>query len=140
MQKNNMVACPYCGQEFKRITSKHLEKHNVSYDEYLKKYNSIKYMENLFIKFFDEYYITVRSKYLLYSTDGQTYTINSKKTISRVDETTGEVIESRALPLCKKQLQQHIKLKETIGIFFPAIGTKLIGLDLDINKIFNLTI
>lgn len=135
MQKNNMVACPYCGQEFKRITSKHLEKHNVSYDEYLKKYNSIKYMENLFIKFFDEYYITVRSKYLLYSTDGQTYTINSKKTISRVDETTGEVIESRALPLCKKQLQQHIKLKETIGIFFPAIGTKLIGLDLDINDV-----
>lgn len=135
MQKNDIVICPYCGQEFKRITSKHLEKHNVSYDEYLKNYNSIKYMENLMIKFFDEYYITVRSKYLLYSIDGQTYTVNSKKVSEGIDEVTGEVIKNRILPLCKKQLQNHIKLNETIGIFFPSIGTKLIGLDLDINDV-----
>ena len=135
MQKNTTVTCPYCGQEFKRITSKHLEKHNVKYDEYLKEYNSIKYIENLLIKFFDEYYITVRSKYLLYTMDGKTYTVNSKKAIERIDESTGEVIENKVLPLCKKQLQNHIKLKETIGIFFPSVGTKLIGLDLDINDI-----
>lgn len=143
MQENKLVKCPYCNMEFKRITPKHLEKHNVTYNEYLKEHEPIKYMENLLISFFDDYYITFRSKYLLYSTDGKTYTVNANKPVEKIDELTGEVIEHKPLKLCKKQLQQHLRLKETIGVFFPTVGTKLIGLDLDINdtealnKIYN---
>lgn len=143
MKNNSLIKCPYCGKEYKRITPKHLEKHGVTYNQYLKEYSPIKYMENLLIDFFDNYYITFRSKYLLYSLDGNTYTINANKVVQHTDEVTGEYTEYKPLKLCKKQLQQHLKLKETIGIFFPSVGTKLIGLDLDINdtealnKIYN---
>lgn len=135
MQKNEKVVCPYCGKDYKRITPKHLEKHGVTYDIYLKEYQPITYMENLLIRFFDDYYITFRSKYLLYTTDGKTYTINANKPIEKLDKETGEVVEHRPMKLVKRQLQQHLRQEETIGIFFPTIGTKIIGLDLDINDI-----
>lgn len=135
MQEKGPVKCPYCDKEFKRITSKHLEKHGVTYNKYLKEHHQVKYIENLLIKFFDEFYVTVRSKYLLYDLAGNTYTINTNKPIEKVDETTGEVIQHKPLVLCKKQLQKHLRLQETIGIFFPMIGTKIIGLDLDINDV-----
>lgn len=133
MQENELVKCPYCDKKFKRITSKHLEKHSVTYNQYLKEHHEVKYIENLLIQFFDEYYITVRSKYLLYDLNGNTYTINANKHVEKIDETTGEVTEYKPLILCKKQLQKHLRLKETVGIFFPRVGTKIIGLDLDIN-------
>ena len=135
MKENQFVKCPYCDREFKRITPKHLEKHNITYNQYLKEHHKIKYMENLLINFFDDFYITVRAKYLIYDLYGNTYTVNANKTIEKVNEATGEVTEYKHLVLCKKQLQKHIKCQETIGIFFPAIGTKIIGLDLDINDV-----
>lgn len=126
------IICPYCGKEFKRITKNHLDKHGVSYDQYLKEYQPIRYLENLLIKFFDDYYITIRSKYLVYPPTGDTYTISTSNITERVDKVTGEVKEYKPLPLCKKLLQNHIRQKETIGILFPTMGTKIIGLDLDI--------
>ena len=141
--ENNLITCPYCEKEFKRITPKHLEKHNVTYNEYLKEYFPVRYMENLLINFFDDYYITVRAKYLLYDLNGNTYTINTNKPVPYTDVETGEVKERKPMVLCKKQLQRHLKLKETIGIFFPMVGTKVICFDLDINdtealnKIYN---
>ena len=134
MNEEKLTICPYCGKGFKRITSNHLKKHGIEYNTYLKEYYPIKYMENLLINFFDEYYITVRSKYLIYPSNGSTYTVNASKTLEKIDEITGEVIEYKPLKLCKKQLQKHLRLKETIGIFFPNVGTRLIGLDLDINN------
>lgn len=131
-EKEDKVICPYCGKGFKRITANHLAKHGIEYNTYLKEYMPATYMENLLIKFFDDYYITFRSKYLLYPPNGNTYTINVNKPVEKVDNDTGEVITYTPQKLIKKQLQDHIRMKATIGIFFPTIGTKIIGLDLDI--------
>ena len=132
MKNKELVKCPYCGKEYKAITKGHLKKHNVTYEEYLREYKPVNYMEKLIIKFFREYYISVTYKYLSYPQDGKTYTINSHQEIEKVNNETGEVTVYKPLRLVDKQLQEHLRCKNTIGIFFPTIGTKLIGFDIDI--------
>lgn len=132
MKNKELVKCPYCGKEYKSITKGHLKKHNVTYQEYLREYKPVNYMEKLIIKFFREYYISVTYKYLSYPQDGKTYTVNSHQEIKKIDSETGEVTVYKPLRLVDKQLQEHLRCKNTIGIFFPTIGTKLIGFDIDI--------
>ncbi|WP_415292231.1 TOTE conflict system archaeo-eukaryotic primase domain-containing protein [Clostridium perfringens] len=132
MKNKELVKCPYCGKEYKAITKGHLKKHNVTYEEYLREYKPVNYMEKLIIKFFREYYISVTYKYLNYPQDGKTYTVNSHQEIKKIDSETGEVTVYKPLRLVDKQLQEHLRCKNTIGIFFPTMGTKLVGFDIDI--------
>lgn len=132
MKQKELIKCPYCGKEYKSITKGHLKTHGIEYEDYLREYSSIKYMEKIILNFFREYYITVTYKYLSYTPDGKTYTINSNHETERVDAETGEVKVYKPLRLVDKQLQDHLRHKSTVGIFFPTMGTKLIGFDIDI--------
>ena len=121
--------CPYCGQAFKRITANHLKKHNITWEQYLKEYKDDEYIDKLIEEFINNYYITVRSKYLIYK-------YREKKPITCK---ANDKIQKLHMGIIK----QHRSHTQTLGIFFPTIGSKIIGLDLDVldeellNKIYS---
>lgn len=122
--------CPYCGKEFKRLTTNHLKKHNITWEQYLQEYRKDDYIDKIIIDFLNDYYITVRSKYLIYN-------FREKNPITC---RAGENIT----PLNLGTIKQHRSHAKTLGIFFPVTGSKVIGLDLDVldkvllNKIYNI--
>lgn len=123
------VTCPYCNKEFKKITTNHLKKHNISYEEYLKEHNRERYIETLIVKFFDEFYITLRQSYLAYGADGQAYTLRAGQIYGDSDKPL--------LKLNKRHIEEHVKHRKTFGIKFPMQGSKVICFDVDLDD-FNI--
>lgn len=115
-----MQTCKICGQDFKKITASHLKSHKITFDEYLKKYEKEQYSEKELIKFLNNFYITVKYRFLQYS-NGQAYTI-----------TKGE---NRSWGLCDSDIKEHLQGSKTIGIYFPKDYTNLIAFDIDIEDI-----
>lgn len=125
---NGSIKCPYCDRTFKRLTANHIKTHNVTWDEYLQEYRCEDYKDNQIVEFLSDFYITVRSKYLIYKLDG--------KKINPI--TVKENKDKNIYKLHNGLLKQHVKQRKTLGIFFPNIGTRLIGLDLDSDNIDHL--
>jgi hypothetical protein len=128
------MLCKVCNKKFKRLTASHLKTHGLTYEEYLKEYEGEAYQkkqqQKAIIDFFNEFYITVRYKFLKYlpSREGKPITVDvyKNKEINKEEGT-----KRREYPLSDSDLQAHLEGKETIGIFFPSGYTKLIGLDID---------
>ncbi|NUC20405.1 hypothetical protein HUC00_28655 [Bacillus mycoides] len=130
------MLCKVCNKEFKRLTASHIKKHGLTYEEYQRQYESEAYDEKqkreVVIKFFDDFYITTRYKFLKYlpSKDGAPITVNVHDNKALNDN---EGTNRRTYYLTDSDLHAHLQGKETIGIFFPNGFTKLIGLDIDRN-------
>lgn len=113
-----MPRCPYCGETFKRITTNHLRKHGVTWDEYLKDFRKEDYIDKIIIDFINDFYIGYRSKYLIYN-----YKCKNPITCKCNNETTPM--------LHKGHISMHRSHRQTLGIFFSQLGSNLIGLDID---------
>lgn len=130
------MLCKVCNKEFKRLTASHIKTHGLTYEEYQKEYESEAYDEKqkreVVIKFFDDFYITTRYKFLKYlpSKEGAPITVNVHDNKALNDN---EGTKRRTYHLTESDLHAHLQGKETIGIFFPNGHTKLIGLDIDRN-------
>lgn len=130
------MLCKVCNKEFKRLTASHIKKHGLTYEEYQKQYEGEAYDEKQkreeVIKFFNDFYITIRYKFLKYlpSRDGVPITENVKRN-KEINENDGS--KKREFPLVDSDLHAHLQGKQTIGIFFPNGVTGLIGLDIDRN-------
>ncbi|MEM1506343.1 hypothetical protein RG959_23470 [Domibacillus sp. 8LH] len=131
------MLCKVCNKEFKRLTASHTKTHGLTYEEYLKQYEVEVYKtrqeQKEIIGFFDEFYITVRHKFLEYipSRRGLPYTTN---TISNFEEKqrAENTKKLRTHYLADDDLKSHLNYKKTIGVFFEEKHTKFIGLDIDI--------
>lgn len=125
------MKCKICNKEFKRLTASHIKTHNITYAEYLEKYEKDLSDKKHIIEFFKEYYIGVRYRFLKYlpQNNGTPFTIDIKKN-KRENELKGT--KKRTWPLTDKELQEHLEGKGTVGIYFPNGYTKIIGLDIDI--------
>lgn len=123
-----MVECPYCGKKYKRLTANHVKTHGITWEEYTKEFKEENYIDMKIVEFLNDFYVTKRSKYLLYN-----YKAKNPITVYKKDGN---------MPLHIGILKQHRSHTRTIGIFFPEIGSKMIGLDLDkpdkelLNKIY----
>lgn len=130
------MLCKVCNKQFKRLTASHFKTHGLSYDEYLKQYEGEVYEQRqeqqAIIDFFNEFYITVRYKFLKYlpSKEGRPITVDIYKN-KEINENEGSK-KLREYPLSEGDLKAHLEGKETIGIFFPNGFTKVIGLDIDV--------
>lgn len=130
-----MLLCKVCNKKFKRLTASHLKTHGLTYDEYLKKYEGEVYekkqQQQAIIDFFNEFYISVRYKFLKYlpNRKGLPITIDTRDN-KEINSKEGSKL--REYPLCDSDLIAHLEGRETIGIFFPNNYTKLIGLDVDV--------
>lgn len=128
-----MLKCPYCNQEFKRITPKHLEKHGVTWKEYLKEHRKEDFENKTIIDFFNDFYISVRYRYLLYtSTKTSTVTVTNPKKLNDDDILAIAYGEKDIIkPLTNKELAGHLKHYMTIGIYFPTHYSNVISFDID---------
>lgn len=124
MQVGNNWTCRICNQKFKRKSATHLQKkHNMTTAEYDEKYDMESHYFREVIKFFNEFYITTRYRYVKYFSNGA----------ATVDSRTDENV----LSLNDSILKKHLQGTSLIAIYFPAHYTKLIGFDIDI-KDFNI--
>lgn len=117
MNKCNKQTCPYCGIEYKRLTTNHIKTHNVTWEQYLKEFKEVSYLDRVIENFLNDFYITKRSKYLIYN-----YGEKNPITIYAKDKSD---------KLHMGVLKKHRSHTKTLGIFFPEVGSNLIGLDLD---------
>lgn len=85
--------------------------------QYIEEYEPIQAQEKAIIGFINDFYITVRYKFLEYR-NKQAYTVKKG--------------DSRSWGLCDNDLKAHLQGKKTIGIYFPKDYSDIIGLDIDI--------
>lgn len=111
-----LAECRICKKEFKKITTSHLRTHSYTMDQYIKEYEPEKAKEIALIQFINDFYISVRYRFLEY-TNGQAYTVKKGDT--------------RSWGLCDNDIKEHLQGKKTIGIYFPKDYSDLIGLDVD---------
>jgi len=121
-----MTKCEICGVEYKRLTQSHLKAHNIALQEYNELYEPEKYQLNEMLNFINDYYITTRYRWLLYTRKGDTITVDVFK--------NAETKQGRTYKLNDGDIKKHLNGKCTIGIYFmkEPDASKLIGLDLDI--------
>jgi hypothetical protein len=110
------MQCKICKKEFKRLTATHVKTHGMTLDEYYEKYEKEKFIEKQIIELINDYYITVRYRFIEYM-NGSCYTVKKSDT--------------RSWGLCDNDIKQHLQGSKAIGIYFPANFSKFIGLDID---------
>lgn len=125
------IKCAICGKEFKRITAAHLKTHNMTLMEYNKLYNKEKYYIDRCVQFLDEYYITVRYRFVEAIAGRDPYTVENKPGQKGYNGLTDQ------------HLKHHIQGRKNIAMYFPKNSSKLIGFDVDtmdfsiVQKVYN---
>ena len=115
-QSDKQIICRICGSKLKRLTNSHLRKHGITHDDYIAKYEPKRAEQKAAISFFNNFYITKRSRWVEYK-DGRTpYTVSNLK---------------RGWGLCDNDLKQHLAGKKGLAIYFPQKISKFIGFDVD---------
>ena len=117
--EENLIKCQICGKEFKRITAGHLKTHNITMMEYNKLYNTEKYYIDRCVEFLEEYYITVKYRFVEAIKNHEPMTI------------TNDPTKKGYIGLTTKNLKEHIQGRKNIAIYFPKSSSKLIGFDVD---------
>lgn len=112
-----MEKCCICGKEFKRITAKHIKTHGFTWDEYIQKYKPEDYNAKRILNFINEFYVTVRYRYWMYSKNRGSSTLT--------------VGENTKAPLTDSTIKDHLNGAYALGVYFPQGFTRLIGLDID---------
>lgn len=134
MTKDNdekLIKCEVCGKEFKRITAGHLKTHGMTLMEYNKLYNRDKYYIDRCIQFLEDYYITVKYRYVEAIKGHEPMTI------------TNDPNKKGYIGLTSTHLKHHIMGRKNIAIYFPKSSSKLIGFDVDtkdfsvVEKVYN---
>lgn len=121
IKKRNYGLCKICG--LKQATYRHIISHKISYEDYLKHYEPIKYYRKEVIKTFNKLYITVRYKYIEMNCIGE-YRTN--------------IATFKSEYLNDKILQEHLEKKYTIGIFPMPLTSQFLIFDID-SLDFNIT-
>lgn len=117
--KDKLIKCQICGKEFKRITAGHLKTHGMTLMEYNKLYNREKYYIDRCIGFLEDYYITVKYRYVEAIQGHEPMTI------------TNDPSKKGYIGLTTTDLKHHILGRKNIAIYFPKSSSKLIGFDID---------
>lgn len=118
-KEDKLIKCEVCGKEFKRITAGHLKTHGITLMEYNKLYNKDKYYIDRCIQFLEEYYITVKYRYVEAIKGHEPMTI------------TNDPSKKGYIGLTNTDLKYHIQGRKNIAIYFPKSSSKLIGFDID---------
>ena len=116
-----MTKCKICGKELQRLTPSHANTHGMSLVEYYKEHDHERYRQTSIREFLLKHYVTVKSRYLKYGSNGMVYTVDVR--------TNGKY---KQIPLNDGNLNAHIKGEYCIGVYFLKEYTKFIGFDLDI--------
>ena len=116
-----MVECKICGRKYKKITASHLQKHNISYDDYLKEYEPEKYFIKRVAEILDRLYITFRYKWDILNHKGNYKHCKKGK--------------KRKWGLSLSDIKDHLKGKKTIAVYQLKNKSKFIGFDIDIKDI-----
>lgn len=128
-----MPKCLECGKELRRITASHVKTHGMAYEDYLAKYFPYKLEQKKeieeVVKFFNEFYISLRKRYLLYRAgQNNPITVNVEK--GDITLENGDTIQPKAL--ADYMLKSHLTGGDVIGIYFPRNFTRVIGFDIDV--------
>ncbi len=114
--------CHICGQEYKKVNHQHLKTHDISYDDYLKKYEKKYYFFNQLAEKVDDLYIRKTSQWLQQTKNGEYITCTNKIT----------EYNKRDWPLNISDIKQHLIGNKTLGIMFENDCSHMLGLDIDI--------
>jgi len=141
-----LTVCPYCYKQYKRITERHLAKHNIQYMKYLEKYEYERYYEKVISDFFWKFYRPNKYKFIeqVYSYDTKgfiwvtKYTMDKKELINdkasiESNQLSQPVIinKKRKFPLSNNDFVQHLRLERTIGIYSYTKDTTFLTFDID---------
>ncbi len=123
-----MKICKVCGGSYKRITASHLDKHNMTVDEYLQKYEIEEYRERNIVEFLLEHYVVKYANIYKFIY----YTNPTRKKEGTITTIFVGKSKNRKYQLGRGDLRNHIKGKGAIGVYpkFATI-TDLIAFDLD---------
>ena len=114
-----MVKCEICGQEYKKITASHVKTHEITYDEYIRKYEPDYYFIKRGAELLDDLYITVRYKWDTMNSKGEYKCYRKSK--------------KRYWGLSISDIKYHLEGKKTIAVYSPKNKANRIGLDIDIS-------
>lgn len=114
--QTDFTVCKVCGVVFKKLTASHLKKHGLTFDDYTSKYEPERSSQQLVEAFINDFYISVRYRFLEYS-NGRVYTVNCPA--------------DRSYKLCGRDIDDHLAGKKGIGVYFPRTESALIGIDID---------
>lgn len=129
--EEKLIKCQICGKEFKRITAGHLKTHGMTLMEYNKLHNGEKYYIDRCIEFLEDYYVTVKYRYVEAIKGHEPMTI------------TNDPTKKGYIGLTTTDLKHHIQGKKNIAVYFPKSSSKLIGFDIDttdfsvVQKVYN---
>ncbi|MFW6030374.1 MAG: TOTE conflict system archaeo-eukaryotic primase domain-containing protein, partial [Halanaerobiales bacterium] len=112
---------------------------DISYDNYLKKFNKEQYYYRKSAQLLFELYAYKRKKWLIQLKGGQYVTIKHLKYYEKVFEDSSQSKKDelrkkyRKWPLCESDMKKHVEGRTTLGVYFPESFSKMIGLDIDMN-------
>lgn len=144
----DLIKCPYCGAEQKKLTPIHLKKHNISYIDYLKEYDKDRYYLKIVTDFIWDFYKPCTSKYIeqVYSKDSREYCWMTKYAMSsKYLEELKEIAEKEAIesnelmrlnstrpfPFGKSDIMKHLKKETTVGIYTTDGNSSFLTFDID---------
>ncbi|GEM_PF-829196 len=126
--------CNICGEEHRQFNNRLLHKHNITRQEYIEMYgypNSFYEKDdilNSLIEQINKLYISNRYKWLVLSGFNHQYYTKDTHTI----KTTRDNTTSREIPvLTNQQIKDHLKGKNTIGVFPDGQVSKFLIFDID---------
>jgi hypothetical protein len=144
----DLITCPYCNAEYKKITANHLVKHNIKYLDYLKEYDKNKYYLKVLSEFIWEFYRPCTNKYIeqVYSKETHGFIWITKYAMGKdilekeIIKAQKEAVESsrlnklsntRGYPFTKSDIVQHLRKERTLGIYTYNGDTTFLTFDID---------
>lgn len=147
-KKIDLVKCPYCNEEQKKITANHLKKHNVAYIDYLREYEKDKYYVQVVTEFIWNFYKPCSNKYIeqVLLTNSRKYGWITKYAMGKnyldieIEKAEKQAIQSnkliklnntRPFPFSKSDIMKHLRMETTVGIYSPSEKSSFLTFDID---------
>lgn len=144
----DLIKCPYCNEEQKKITANHLKKHNVAYIDYLKEYEKDKYYVQVVTEFIWNFYKPCSNKYieqvLLTNSRkygwftkyamGKNYLDNEIEIAEKQAMQSNKLIKlnnTRPFPFSKSDIMKHLRQETTLGIYTANEKSSFLTFDID---------
>jgi len=147
-KKIELVKCPYCNEEQKKITTNHLKKHNIAYIDYLKEYEKDKYYVQVVTEFIWDFYKPCSNKYIeqVLLTNSRKYGWLTKYAMgknyldSEIENAEKRAMQSnkliklnntRPFPFSKSDIMKHLRQETTVGIYSVSEKSSFLTFDID---------
>jgi hypothetical protein len=147
-KKIELVKCPYCNEEQKKITANHLKKHSIAYIDYLKEYEKDKYYVQVVTEFIWDFYKPCSNKYIeqVLLTNSRKYGWLTKYAMgknyldSEIENAEKQAMQSnkliklnntRPFPFSKSDIMKHLRQETTIGIYSVSEKSSFLTFDID---------